>query len=107
LSDDDVFEWIESKEEIDLIQYWTIVQGLMQNYEVKQDWISETFNIPIVGKKQLSQSEIIAQLKSGKKMAMLMPILEAVSKLKEYEVHDTEQKDNDTTNKPWKRDYLS
>lgn len=61
LSDDDVFEWIESKEEIDLNQYWTIVQGIMQNYEVEQDWISETFNIPIVGKKQYtpqSQQEI-------------------------------------------------
>ena len=52
ISDDDVFEWIESKEEIDLNQYWTIVQGVMQEYEVEQDWLSETFNIPIVGKKQ-------------------------------------------------------
>ena len=52
ISDDDIFEWIESKEEIDLNQYWTIVQGVMQEYEVEQDWLSETFNIPIVGKKQ-------------------------------------------------------
>lgn len=94
LSDDDVFEWIESKEEIDLNQYWTIVQGIMQNYEVEQDWISETFNIPIVGLKKVSESEIIAQLQSAKQMGMLMPILEAVSKLKEYEIHNTEQKDN-------------
>jgi hypothetical protein len=52
ISEDDVLEWIESKEEIDLIQYWSIAQGIMQNYEIEQDWISETFNIPIVGKKQ-------------------------------------------------------
>jgi hypothetical protein len=55
LSDDDVFEWIESKEEIDLNQYWTMVSGIMQRYEVEQDWIAETFNIPIVGKIQQTQ----------------------------------------------------
>jgi len=47
ISNDDVFEWIESKEEIDLNQYWVIVQGLMQQYEIDQDWLSKTFNIPI------------------------------------------------------------
>lgn len=107
LSDDDVFEWIESKEEIDLTKYWEIVQGLMQKYDIDQDWISETFNIPIVGLKKFSESEIIAQLQSAKQMGMLTPILEAVSKLKEYEVYDTKQKNNAPTNKPWKRDYLS
>lgn len=107
LSDDDVFEWIESKEEIDLNQYWTIVQGLMQSYEVEQDWLSETFNIPIVGLKKLSQSEIIAQLQSAKQMGMLTPILEAVSKLKEYEIHNTGQEDKPSGDKPWERDYLS
>jgi hypothetical protein len=107
LSDDDVFEWIESKEEIDLTKYWEIVQGLMQKYDIDQDWISKTFNIPIVGLKKFSESEIIAQLQSAKQMGMLTPILEAVSKLKEYEVYDTKQKNNAPTNKPWKRDYLS
>lgn len=52
ISDDDVFEWVEGKEEIDLNQFWTVVNGIMQEYEVEQDWLSETFNIPIVGKKK-------------------------------------------------------
>lgn len=52
LSDDDVFEWIESKEEIDLLQYWTIVQGLMLEYEMDDEWIAKTFNAKIVGKKK-------------------------------------------------------
>lgn len=52
ISDDDVFEWIESKEEIDLVQYWSIVQGLLQEYEIEEEWLAKTFNIPITGKKK-------------------------------------------------------
>jgi hypothetical protein len=55
ISEDDVFEWIESKEEIDIQQYWNIVNGiLLSGYEIDQDWLSETFNIPITGKSQKS-----------------------------------------------------
>jgi len=96
LSDDDVFEWIESKEEIDLVQYWNIAQGIMQNYEVEQDWISETFNIPIVGKKQFtpqSQSEIQQALFK----ALLTPPLDDTTK----------QKDSHPTAQPWQKDYSS
>ena len=107
LSEDDVFEWIESKEEIDLTQFWSIVQGIMQNYEVDQEWISKTFNIPIMGKKETTPSEIIAQLQSGKQMAMLKPILEAISKLKDYETSNTGQKNSSPTAKPWQRNYKS
>ena len=52
LSNDDVLEWIESKEEIDLQQYWNIVQGILQDHEVDPEWLSTTFNVPITGKKQ-------------------------------------------------------
>lgn len=51
LSEDDVLEWIESKEEIGLMDYWTIVQGIMQSREIPDEWLSSTFNIPIEGKK--------------------------------------------------------
>lgn len=96
ISDDDIFEWIESKEEIDLTQYWSIVQGIMQNYEVKQDWISETFNIPIVGKKQFSpQTETDIQ----------QAIFKAISTIDLNET--TEQKDNGSSGKPWQRNYNS
>lgn len=95
ISDDDIFEWIESKEEIDLIQYWGIVQGLMQNYEVEQDWLSETFNIPITGKKQYTpQSEVAIQ----------QAIFKAISTLS---LDDTKQKNNSSKTKPWQRDYNS
>ncbi|MDP2061319.1 MAG: DUF935 family protein [Flavobacteriaceae bacterium] len=52
LSDDDVFEWIEAKEELDLNKYWTIVQGVLAEHEVDTDWLSKTFSIPITGKKK-------------------------------------------------------
>ncbi|MDT8346855.1 MAG: DUF935 family protein, partial [Flavobacteriaceae bacterium] len=54
LSEDDVFEWIEAKEELDLSQYWDIVSGVMQEHEVDTDWLSKTFSIPIIGKKKSS-----------------------------------------------------
>ena len=101
LSDDDVFEWIESKEEIDLTQYWAIVQGLMQSYEIEQDWISETFNIPIVGKKQAITPALATQLQSANQEA----IYKALLKLIPNDI--TEQEDSNPGNEPWKRDYLS
>ena len=101
LSDDDVFEWIESKEEIDLTQYWAIVQGLMQSYDIEQDWISETFNIPIVGKKQAITPALATQLQSANQEA----IYKALLKLIPNDI--TEQEDSNPTNKPWERDYLS
>ena len=61
ISDDDIFEWIESKEEIDINQFWKIAQGIMQDYEVEQDWLSETFNVPIVGKKTVTANNFTAE----------------------------------------------
>lgn len=97
ISDDDIFEWIESKEEIDLVQFWGITQGVMAQYEVEQDWLSETFNIPIVGKIQQSPTQIVAQLQAAK-------TIEAITKRTENGT--TEQKDNNPTPESWKRpDY--
>lgn len=97
ISDDDVFEWIESKEEIDLIQYWNVVQGLLQNYDVEEDWIKETFNIPIIGKKQVAQNNFTSE-------ALMRDIILEVLKNKEND--NTEQKDTNPKNEVWKRpDY--
>ncbi len=52
ISDDDIFEWIESKEEIDLDKLWVIVQGMMLEYEIDQEWLAKTFNVKIIGKKK-------------------------------------------------------
>jgi len=57
ISDDDVFEWIESKEELDLEKYWTITQGLLQHYEVDPEWISQTFDIPILNERMRAREE--------------------------------------------------
>lgn len=97
LSEDDVFEWIESKEEIDLTQYWSIVQGIMQNYEVEQDWISETFNIPIVGKKQTANN--------FNSEAVMREIISKAMQTPNLEHETTKQENNTPTDKPWKRDY--
>ncbi len=101
LSDDDVFEWIELKEEIDLTQYWAIVQGLMQSYEIEQDWISETFNIPIVGKKQAITPALATQLQSANQEA----IYKALLKLIPNDI--TEQKDNSSQPQSWKKPEYS
>lgn len=52
LSDDDVFEWLDNKEELTLTEYWPIVQGIMQDYEVEKEWLEKTFDIPLVKKKE-------------------------------------------------------
>lgn len=52
ISDDDVFEWVEAKEELDLNKYWEIVKGILEEHEVDTDWLSKTFSIPITGKKK-------------------------------------------------------
>ena len=58
LSHDDVFEWVESKEEIDINQYWDIVNGMLLNgYEIEEEWLSETFNVPITGKRRIFQNQ--------------------------------------------------
>lgn len=53
ISDDDVFEWKTAEQETSLPELWNITSGLIGNgYEVEQEWLSQTFNIPIVGKKK-------------------------------------------------------
>ncbi|WP_271782214.1 phage portal protein family protein [Aquimarina algiphila] len=37
---------------LDLDTFWTITNGVMQEYEVDEEWLSKTFSIPIVGKKK-------------------------------------------------------
>ncbi|ROH98293.1 DUF935 family protein [Chryseobacterium sp. G0240] len=52
ISQDDIFEWKTAEQETSLTELWNITSGLITNgYEVKQEWISQTFNIPIEGKK--------------------------------------------------------
>ncbi len=56
---DDIFEWKTAEQETSLTELWTITNGLITNgYDVQQEWISQTFNIPIEGKKKtLSQDK--------------------------------------------------
>src|SRR5690606_21701497 len=52
ISDDDVFEWLDNKEELTLTEYWPIVQGIMQDWEIEKEWLEKTFDIPLVKKKE-------------------------------------------------------
>lgn len=56
ISEDDFFEFKTAEQETDLPQLWEITNGLLTaGYEVEQDWISKTFNIPIESKKKIQQ----------------------------------------------------
>lgn len=47
ISEDDVFEFKTAEQEIDVSELWTITSGLLsQGFNVEQNWISKTFNIP-------------------------------------------------------------
>lgn len=99
ISDDDVFEWIESKEEIDLIKFWEIVKGIMEDFDVDEEWLSKTFNVPITGRKQNQ---------SNNQNVVPTALMQAIQNLiKNEAIHNTEQKDIDSSPKPWKKDYLS
>lgn len=97
ISDDDVFEWIESKEEIDLTKFWEIVKGIMEEFEVEEEWVSKTFNVPITGKKQTQENN---------QPTVPEPLMKAILNLiKNEAIHFTEQKNNDQPHKPWERNY--
>lgn len=54
IGDNDFFEFKTAEQEMDLPELWSITNGLlMSGYEVQQEWISKTFNIPIEGKREL------------------------------------------------------
>ncbi|MGG7468691.1 phage portal protein family protein [Chryseobacterium arthrosphaerae] len=66
INDDDVFEWKTAEQESSLTELWTITNGLISNgYEVQQEWISQTFNIPIEGKKKTLSSDSGANIAAG------------------------------------------
>ncbi len=56
IKDNDKFTF-KLSHNLDLDKYWTIVNGVMQGHEVDQDWLSETFHIPITGKKKSNSDQ--------------------------------------------------
>jgi hypothetical protein len=44
----------DRSESLTLKEHWEIVQGVLTTHEVDEQWISKTFNVPIVSKKQTS-----------------------------------------------------
>lgn len=97
-SDDDFFEWIESKEEIDLTKFWEIVKGIMEEFDVDEEWVSKTFNVPITGKKQPQ---------TNNQNAVPAPLMQAILNLIKNEIYNPEQENTDPSTTPWKKDYLS
>ena len=43
--------------ELTLSEHWNIVNEVMQRYEVEVNWLSKTFNIPIVGERKDNVSD--------------------------------------------------
>lgn len=64
----------DTTKEVELKDLFTIVQGLSTNYEINQEWISKTFNIPIDGKKELPSLSLAtnATAQLDKKKSLLM-----------------------------------
>lgn len=61
IPEDEIFEFKTAEQEIDLTALWSITNGLITNgFEVEQDWISKTFNIPLGAKKKIQQPNIAA-----------------------------------------------
>ncbi|WP_312083610.1 phage portal protein family protein [Epilithonimonas hominis] len=61
ISEDDFWEFKTAEQETDLPQLWNITNGLLTaGYEVEQEWISKTFNIPIEGKKKIQPTVNVA-----------------------------------------------
>lgn len=77
-------------QDIDLKQYWEITQGMIQEgYEIEQDWISKTFDIPIIGKTEKPQPSFNAAFRGAKGSANEADSLEGYTypagvKLPEY-----------------------
>ncbi len=58
ISQEDYFEFKTAEQETDLTHMWTITSGLLdKGYDVEQDWISKTFNIPLGAKKKIQVSK--------------------------------------------------
>ncbi|AZA90930.1 Mu-like prophage protein gp29 [Chryseobacterium nakagawai] len=66
ITEDDIFEWKTAEQETSLTELWTITSGLLNNgYEVQPEWMSQTFNIPIEGKKKTLTLEPSANIAAG------------------------------------------
>ncbi len=58
ISDDDVFEFKTAEQEVELDTLWNITSGLLnQGFNVEQQWISKTFNIPIEGQRVVNNNQ--------------------------------------------------
>ncbi|PID88599.1 MAG: hypothetical protein CSB03_00540 [Bacteroidia bacterium] len=73
ITDDDLFEFKNAEQEIDLSQMWQIARGLLEkDYEIEQEWLSKTFNIPILGKKSEEKDEGEGEKKKSKANALAL-----------------------------------
>jgi SPP1 gp7 family putative phage head morphogenesis protein len=50
LDEGDLFAFDRSQK-ISLKDLWDIVKGMLENYDIEEDWLKKTFQIPITGKK--------------------------------------------------------
>lgn len=63
ISEDERFEFKKASEELKLTELWEITNGLLQSgHDIKVDWLSSTFNIPIEGKKKIESTAAVTSL---------------------------------------------
>ena len=82
-SEDDFFTF-DLSQELTLDKHWTIVEGIMNKYEVDQVWLSKRFNVPIVGQKEVQSTlKVAASATQKKKPNSIMNISSSI-KLPDY-----------------------
>lgn len=64
MSDGDEFVYDRS-EDLSMKEFWDIVNGLLEHYDIDEDWIGETFNVPIISRK-IKEANPIAITKTKK-----------------------------------------
>jgi phage gp29-like protein len=69
----------DNEQKVTLKEMFDMVKELLPSYDISEDWISETFDIPIEGKKEVKEPEPVGA-KTDKKES-LTNIMKAVSKL--------------------------
>ena len=65
IQEGDKFEF-DKGHALDLKSYWEITKGMMEEYEIEQEWLTKTFSVPIVGKKKsLTTTSLMMQTRAN------------------------------------------
>lgn len=61
-----IFQWKTAEQEISLTELWNIASGMLNNgYQIETEWLSKTFNIPVVPSPSERKSAEAEYVKGG------------------------------------------